>query len=102
MGKRKTGKQRILLAVLLLSLSLAGAGCGDDEQAKVPDTSREESGKTISKAGLMSHGFFLEEDGIVVSSGEHFLYSDWEPVEFDYICMDPTCSHLNEIGRAHV
>ncbi|MDE6639027.1 MAG: hypothetical protein K2K63_00690 [Acetatifactor sp.] len=96
MGKRKNRKQRILLAVLLLSLSLAGTGCGDDEQAKVPDTSWEESGKTISKEGLMSHGFFLEEDGIVISSKDRFLYSDWDPVEFDYICMDPTCSHLTK------
>ena len=82
-------KQRTGFVTLLLILSFAGIGCGDGQQSE--DTVQMKG----TKAGLMSHGFFLEEDGIVISSGERFLYSDWEPVEFDYICMDPTCSHLD-------
>lgn len=88
MKKRNKRKQRIGFVTLLLILSLAGAGCGDRRQAQKTETA--------SKAGSLSSGYFFEEDGIVISSPERFLYSDWEPMEFDYICMDPTCSHLNE------
>ncbi|MDE6639024.1 MAG: hypothetical protein K2K63_00675 [Acetatifactor sp.] len=91
MGKRKKSKQRTGFAALLLTLSLAGTGCGDGRRAEDPAQT-----ETALKAGALSDGYFFEEDGIVVSSRDHFLYSDWEPVEFDYICMDPTCSHLNE------
>lgn len=91
MGKRNITNQRIYFVTLLLVLSLAGTGCGDRRQAEDPAQT-----ETALKAGALSYGYFFEEDGIVVSSRDHFLYSDWEPVEFDYICMDPTCSHLNE------
>ncbi|MDE6639019.1 MAG: hypothetical protein K2K63_00650 [Acetatifactor sp.] len=95
MGKRGKAKQRICFVALLLVLSLAGTGCEDCRQAeKLEHTTQTE--KTVSKAGSLSYGYFLGEEGIVISSGERFLYSDWEPVEFDYICMDPTCSHLSE------
>lgn len=97
MGKRKTGKHGARLAALLLVLSLAGTGCGDGQQAENPaHTSQTEGTDTASKTGALSCGYFFEEDGILLMEKEHFLYSDWEPVEFDYICMDPTCSHENE------
>ena len=97
MGKRKKSKRRTGFAALLLVLSLAGTGCGDGRQAKDPaQTSQVERTEAESKKGALSFGYFYGEDGIVVSSRDHFMYSDWEPVEFDYICMDPTCSHLNE------
>ena len=53
------------------------------------------------KAGAMNYGYFFEEEGIVLSSPDRFLYSDWEPMEFDYICTDPTCSHLTGNCSAH-
>lgn len=94
MRNRKIRKQQIYFVTLILILSFWGTGCGEAGQSKDPaQTSRTD---TASKAGLMSHGYFFEEEGIVASSKEHFMYSDWEPVEFDYICMDPTCSHLHE------
>ena len=90
-------RKGIRFVTLILILSLAGTGCGDRRQVKEPSqTSQIEGTETVSKTGALSFGYFYGEDGIVVSSGERFLYSDWEPVEFDYICMDPTCSHLNE------
>ena len=93
---RKTRKQGILTALLLL-LSLTGAGCEDNGKTNDPaQTSQEERAETAMKAGTLSYGYFFEKDGILVSAGERFLYSDWEPVEFDYICMDPTCTHLND------
>ena len=99
MKKRKARKrkQRIPFIALLLILSLVGSGCGDNRQTKdSAQASQTERADTASKEGIMSHGYFFEEDGIVVSSRERFLYSDWEPVEFDYICMDPTCTHRTE------
>ena len=84
----KKSKQIIGFAALLLTLSLAGAGCGDRRQA--------EGTETAFKAGVLSNNYFFEEDGIVVRSKERFLHSDWEPMEFDYICMDPTCTHQNK------
>ena len=102
MGKRKKSKRRIGFAALLLVLSLAETGCGDGRQAKEPaQTSQVERTEAKSKTGALSYGYFFEEDGIVVSSKERFLYSDWEPVEFDYICTDPTCSHLAGGCSAH-
>ncbi|MDE6639028.1 MAG: hypothetical protein K2K63_00695 [Acetatifactor sp.] len=88
MKKRNKSKQRTGFVTLLLILSLAGTGCGDRRQA--------EKTETALKAGALSYRYFYEENGIVLSLGERFLYSDWDPVEFDYICMDPTCNHLNE------
>ena len=89
--KMKKSKRRIDFAALLLILSLAGTGRGDRRQVKEPSqTSQIEGTEMVSKTGALSFGYFYGEDGIVVSSEKRFLYSDWEPVEFDYICMDPT------------
>ena len=83
-------RKRICFTVLFLILSLVEVGCGDNRH---PEDSVQMEG---AKAGALNSGYFFEEDGIAVSSKERFLYSDWEPVEFDYICMDPTCTHLTE------
>ena len=101
MGKGKKRMQNILcIAAFFVFLSFAGTGCGEGGQPENPARSSQAEGTerpdAASKEGLMSHGYFFEEDGIIVSSKERILYSDWKPVEFDYICMDPTCSHLNE------
>ena len=88
--------KRIRFVTLFLILCLAGTGCGDGRQAEDPAQA-----ETALKAGALSYGYFFEEDGIVVSSLERFMYSDWDPVEFDYICMDPTCSHLADSCSAH-
>ena len=94
---RKKRKQEILLLALLLIMSLAGTGCGEGGQPESPARSSQAEGtERVSKEGALSYGYFFEEDGIVVSSKERFLYSDWEPVEFDYICTDPICSHQVE------
>ena len=94
MGNRKAWKQGIALTILLLTLSLTGVGCGDGRQTKEPDILQAERTELVSKTGTLSYGYFYEEEGIVLSAREHFMYSDWEPMEFDYICMNPTCSHL--------
>jgi len=88
MGRRTYSKKRIFLVTLLIILSLTG--CGNHRQVQT-----KEAG-TTAKTGTLSFRYFYEEDGIALTSTEHFMYSDWEPVEFDYICTDPTCSHLIE------
>lgn len=88
MKRRKKKKQRIRFTALLLILSLTQTSCGAHRQTEKTETSLE--------VGLLNERYFYEKDGIVVSSDERFLYSDWDPVEFDYICTDPTCAHLSE------
>ncbi len=97
MGNRKAGKQRIYFVTLLLILSFTGAGCGDSRKAHDPAQAfQEERAETVAKAGALSYGYFFEKDRVLLSAGERILYSDWEPVDFDYICMDPACRHLSE------
>ncbi len=111
MGREKRWKQGAGLAALLLTLLLTGTGCGDGRQADPVHTSQSEDPAhapqaggtdTAVKTGVLDSGYFFEEDGILLRKEEYFLYSDWEPVEFDYICMDPTCSHGNESCSAGV
>ncbi|MCM1190925.1 MAG: hypothetical protein NC123_00405 [Butyrivibrio sp.] len=96
MREKKSSEQKMCFTALLLTLSLMGTGCGDGRQtgdSSHPSQTVVSTGTTL-KTGAMSYGYFYVEDGISLSSTERFMYSDWEPVEFDYICMDPTCSHL--------
>ena len=87
-------------AACLLVLSLAGTGCGAGGQVQSKEgengTEAVQGSQNPPKSGTLDTYYFFEEDGIALSSGKHFMYSDWEPVEFDVICMDPTCSHLTE------
>ena len=102
MGKTTNLNQRIRLGALLLILSLSGAGCGSGAGEKSPEqVPQPGSTGVVVRTGVLHDGYFYEEDGIVVSSGERFLYSDWEPVDFDYLCMDPSCSHLGAGCSAH-
>lgn len=82
-------KKAIFMAAVLLILSLTG--CKNHSQVQTKET---ENAEKTSKTGVLSYRYFYEEDGIALTSTEHFMYSDWEPIEFDYICTDPTCSHL--------
>ncbi|MCM1087663.1 MAG: YgdI/YgdR family lipoprotein, partial [Muribaculaceae bacterium] len=84
-------KKAIFLAAVLLTLSLTG--CKNHSQVQTKTT---ENAEKTSKTGVLSYQYFYGEDEIALTSTEHFMYSDWEPVEFDYICTDPACSHLIE------
>ncbi|MCM1056444.1 MAG: hypothetical protein NC517_02410 [Firmicutes bacterium] len=95
MKRGKISNHKKCLTALLLILALAGAGCGN-EGLQTEETAHSPQTEAGSKVGTMSYGYFYGEEGIVASSSERFLYSDWEPVDFDYICMDPTCSHQIE------
>lgn len=96
MGKKTNSNHRLRFVILLLILSFVGGGCGDSRQGdNSHPASQAGEVEHPSKTGALHDSYFYEEDGIVISSGERFMYSDWDPVEFDYICMDPTCSHLS-------
>ncbi|MCM1190926.1 MAG: hypothetical protein NC123_00400 [Butyrivibrio sp.] len=102
MRKHKMSNVKMCFAALLLILSLMGTGCGDGRQTGDSSHPSQTVGmETAPNTGFMSYGYFFEENGIAISSTDRFMYSDWEPVEFDYICMDPTCSHLAGSCSAH-
>lgn len=100
MGKRTYTNKGIRFAACLLVLCLAGTGCGAGGQVRSKgeenETEAVQGSQNPPKSGTLETYYFFEEDGIALSSGKHFMYSDWEPVEFDVICMDPTCNHLTE------
>ena len=85
-------RKRICFTVLFLILSLVEVGCGDNRHPE--DPSQTEKADTASKAGALGYGYFFEEDGIVVSSAERFLYSDWEPVYQDRLIILHACSQF--------
>ncbi|MDE6421211.1 MAG: hypothetical protein K2K87_11920 [Lachnospiraceae bacterium] len=98
MGKRMNKKQGMRFAAWLLALTLVGTGCGAGGQVRSQEAENEaeavQGSQNPPKTGALHACYFFEEDGIALSSGKRFMYSDWEPVEFDVICMDPTCNHL--------
>lgn len=98
MKKELFMEKRVCAAAgLLLILLLAGTGCGGGRtgDGETPPGAEETRRTEMPvKEGVLQYGYFQGEEGISLCSGERFLYSDWEPVEFAYICMDPTCSHL--------
>mgnify|MGYP002081933581 CR=1 FL=1 len=76
-------------AVIMMLLPLMCAclcACGGDRQ-----TDRSEN-----VSGTLQMGCFYEEDMIVLSAPERFLYSGWEGGGFQSVCTDPTCNHLSD------
>ena len=100
MSKKMNRNQGMRFAAWLLVLSLVGSGCGAGGQVRPQEAENEteavQGSQNPPKTGALHTYYFFEEDGIALSSGKRFLYADWEPVEFDVICMDPTCNHLTE------
>ena len=81
--------KRMKLAVVIMLLPLLCAclcACGGGRQA----------GDDSNPSGTLQMGCFYEDDLIVLSAPERFLYSDWEGSGFQSICTDPTCSHLSD------
>lgn len=72
-----------------MTLWMAGiclCACGGNEAV------REEE----NTSGILQMGCFYEDHVIALSAPERFMYSEWEPAGFEYICTDPTCSHSTE------
>lgn len=64
-------------------------GCSGSPQAE----ERDQKEVDTHIEGILHYNYFYEEDGILYSSSDRFMYSEWNPVEFDYICTDLTCDH---------
>lgn len=95
MGRRIHSNKGIRFTALLLILVFALAGCGNRRQTGEPGkTPQAGEAENDSQTGKLIYGYFFEKEGIALSAGERFMYSDWDTLEFDYICMDPTCNHL--------
>lgn len=80
-------KKTILVAALLILMVLTGCGKQKIQRRVV---------ENLPKTGALSFQYFYTDDCITMTSTERIMYSEWEPVEFDYICTDPSCSHLIE------
>lgn len=72
--------------MLLLMMGVCLCACGRNGQTA--------EGEPAS--GILQLGCFYEDNIIVLSAPERFLYSEWEPIGFEYICTDPTCSHTSD------
>lgn len=81
----KTTKYAVIPALLTL-MCVCLCACGGNGHA--------EEGKGAS--GILQMGCFYEEDLIVLSAPERFLYSGWEGGGFQSVCTDPTCNHLSD------
>ena len=62
--------------------------------------------KNLELEGVIDYAYYFGEEGMLISNQKRIMYSDWDNVEFEYICTDPSCSHTNEqcssygIGKA--
>ena len=87
--RRKRTRHIMNLAVVSLALCLF---CGCSGSRQQGEASKDPSDAELE--GILNFGYFYAEDGILFSSAEHFMYSEWkDPMGFDYICRDLTCDH---------
>ena len=84
--------RHMVITMLLPLLCACLCACGE--------SGKKEEGKKNS--GILQMGCFYEDDLIVLSAPERFLYSEWDGGGFHSICTDPTCSHLSESCSARV
>lgn len=78
--------KNVITTMLLLMMGTCLCACGRNGQA----AERENT------SGILQMGCFYEDNVIVLSASERFMYSEWEPAGFEYICTDPTCSHVSD------
>lgn len=80
-------KRFFLLSVMLI-VSIVCIGC---EKEKEPD-------KTYSGnlEGVIDYNYYYNEEGIHITNCDRIMYSDWENIEFDYVCTDPICMHTED------
>lgn len=77
--------QNVMTAMILWAMAICLCACGRSEKAERENTS-----------GILQKGCFYEDNIITLSAMDRFMYSEWEPAGFEYICTDPTCSHLSD------
>lgn len=78
--------QNVMTAMILWVVAICLCACGGDGRAK----------KEENTSGVLQMGCFYEDNIITLSASDRFMYSEWEPAGFEYICTDPTCSHLSD------
>lgn len=86
------------LSKRVLGLAMAAAmstgvlcGCGQD---LAPEQNKDTEKQNQEKTGVLSYGYFYQEDGICLTGAGRFMYADWKEPEFEYICTDLTCDHV--------
>lgn len=78
--------KNVVAVMILLMMGACLCACGGNGRAE----------KEENISGILQMGCFYEDNIITLSAPERFMYSEWEPAGFEYICTDPTCSHLSD------
>ncbi len=86
MEKVMKSMKHAVITMLLPLLCVCLCACGG----------RHHAAAGSNPSGTLQIGCFYEDDRIVLSAPERFLYSGWEGGGFQSICTDPTCSHLSD------
>lgn len=86
MEKAMKSMKHAVITLLLPLLCVCLCACGGKHHAAADS----------NPSGTLQMGCFYEDDLIVLSAPERFLYSGWEGGGFQSVCTDPTCDHLSD------
>ncbi len=78
-------KRKLLLCVTVL-LGVLLISCTKDKIKKEP--------VDMELEGMMAMYYYFSDSGILIANQDRLMYSDWEEIQFDYICTDPLCTHM--------
>lgn len=78
--------KNVIATIILLIAGICLCACGKNKQALT----------STNTSGILHQGCFYEDNIITMSATERFMYSEWEPAGYEYICTDPTCSHVSD------
>lgn len=53
----------------------------------------EERNVTTDFEGVINYSYYFNEAGMLICNKDRLMYSDWQDVEFNYVCTNPICEH---------
>ena len=87
-------KKKLLVAIMVI-VSVLCMGCEKEKEKTKNKTSLGEL------EGVLDFYYYFNDDGIYVTNSDRIMYSEWDNIEFDYICMDPVCMHTEDSCTAY-
>lgn len=76
-----------LLITILLIVSILCIGCKKEKQNNL------ETSCSGMLEGVMNYYYYFNDEGIYIANSDRIMYSDWNKIDFDYVCTDPVCMH---------